>query len=152
MTTLSATTKAAGLPSSPATPRIVGRLASMTVQAKLRLIAALVSVGLLVVGCVSEIALARTQSVTDEVVRRAAALSLLQTADMSHDGLRSVVYASLLVGQVAEVSADEVRKDAKMHAKSLREALSGMAAIDFGSEAHDQLLAVLWMRWSRSRG
>ncbi len=142
MTTLSATTKAAGLPSSPATPRIVGRLASMTVQAKLRLIAALVSVGLLVVGCVSEIALARTQSVTDEVVRRAAALSLLQTADMSHDGLRSVVYASLLVGQVAEVSADEVRKDAKMHAKSLREALSGMAAIDFGSEAHDQLLAV----------
>jgi diguanylate cyclase (GGDEF)-like protein len=119
--------------------RLKGALASLTVQAKLRLITAVVSLGLLVVGIVSEVALARIQSVTEDVVRRAAALSLLQTADMAHDALRATVYATLLVGQATEVSADAVRKDARLHTKSLRESLSAMAAIDLGADLHAQL-------------
>ena len=62
-----------------------------SVRAKLRGMVLLLALAMVLVGVVAALALARTQTVTAVVVRQTAALSLLQAADMSHDGLRSVV-------------------------------------------------------------
>lgn len=102
-------------------------LTRLSIQAKLRLIAVLLSLGMVVGGAIGEFVLLRTQAVMQLVVNQTAALSLLQSADMSHEGLRSVVYESFLVGQFAQVKADDVRRNARAHVQSMRDAMAQLA-------------------------
>ena len=113
----------------------------LSVQGKLRLIALLLSLGMVLVGLVAEIALSRTQAVTQDVVRQTAALSLLQTADMMRDELRSGVFASQLVGQLPGLRHDEVRNEAKESAFTLREAMTRLATLDFDADRRAELLS-----------
>ncbi len=101
-----------------------------SIQAKLRLIAVLLSLGMVVGAAIGEFVLLRTRAVTQLVVNRTAMLSLLQSADMSHEGLRSAVYESFLVGRIEQVKADEVRRKAKEHARFMRDAMAQLATSD----------------------
>jgi diguanylate cyclase (GGDEF)-like protein len=112
-----------------------------SVRAKLRGMVLLLALAMVLVGVVAALALARTQTVTAVVVRQTAALSLLQAADMSHDGLRSVVYAALLVGQVPEVTAEAVRQDAHQHSRTIRHAMQELASVDIDADLHAALQA-----------
>jgi diguanylate cyclase (GGDEF)-like protein len=112
-----------------------------SVRAKLQGMVLLLALAMVLVGVVAALALTRTQAVTAVVVRQTAALSLLQAADMSHDGLRSVVYAALLVGQVPEVTAEAVRKDAHQHSRTIREAMQKLAVVEIDADLHAALLA-----------
>jgi type II secretory pathway pseudopilin PulG len=117
------------------------KVKNLSVQAKLRVIAVLLSLGLGVVGTVSGVALSRTQAVTRDVVRQAAALSQLQTADMAHDEMRSNVYAALLVGQMGGLTADSVRKEARETTLSMREAMTRVAALELDRDLRAELLS-----------
>ena len=118
----------------------------LSVQAKLRAIVALLLSGMVMQGAVTSFTLSRTQAVTHDVVNQTAALSQLQAADMSHEGLRSVVYASFLAG-VADragpadpVHADKVRKDARHHAQAMRDAMARLTTIDIDTDLRAALL------------
>jgi diguanylate cyclase (GGDEF)-like protein len=110
-----------------------------SVRAKLQGMVLLLALAMVLVGVVAALALARTQAVTAVVVRQTAALSLLQAADMSHDGLRSVVYAALLVGQVPEVTAEAIRRDAHLHSRTIRDAMQELASVDIDADLHAAL-------------
>jgi hypothetical protein len=118
-------------------------LKPLSIQAKLRCIAAMLLLGMAVIGGTFWVALSRTQAVTEEVVKQTAVLSQLQSADMSHDGLRSVVYASFLVGQLTQVNAVQVRKDGRDHAQNMREAMVGVVAAVGTADVDPQLRAQL---------
>ncbi|MFZ2650181.1 MAG: diguanylate cyclase [Burkholderiaceae bacterium] len=114
---------------------------TMSVQVKLRVISVLLFFCLVVMASVAAIALSRTQAVTQEVVRQSAALSLVQTANRMRDELRAGVYSSLLVGQIAGPSADDVRKDARQSALTLRETMTRLAALDVEAELRAEVLS-----------
>jgi diguanylate cyclase (GGDEF)-like protein len=114
---------------------------SLSLQNKLRLIGALVSIGLVAVGLVSHFALLRTQVVTQQVVTQTAALSQLQSADMAHDALRSHVYAALLVGEATEIQADDVRRGTRENTATLRDAMQRLSTLQLEADAHAELLA-----------
>lgn len=99
----------------------------VSVQAKLRWIALLLVLGMAVSAATALVSLWRMQKVNRDVVAQATALSQLQTADMAHDGLRSVVYASFLIGQIENVTADQIRRDQRMHSDAMRESMATLA-------------------------
>lgn len=111
-----------------------------SVQLKLRLVIAVLGSGMLVAAVVYGWALARTRAVTQDVVQKTAALSLLQSMDMLHDELRSEVYASLLVGQLASFDADKLRAEVKESAFAMRETMTRLAAMELGAVEHGRLL------------
>ncbi|MDP1647341.1 MAG: diguanylate cyclase [Rubrivivax sp.] len=111
-----------------------------SIQTKLRVIAILLSLGMVVGAAIAEFVLSRTRAVTELVVNQSAALSLLQAADMSHEGLRSVAYESLLVGQIAQVNADDVRKGVREHAQFMRDAMARLATSDIDADFRAELL------------
>ncbi len=113
----------------------------LSIQAKLRVIAILLSLGMVVGAAIAEFVLSRTRAVTELVVNQTAALSLLQAADMSHEGLRSVVYESFLVGQIAQLNADDVRKSLREHAQFMRDAMGRLTASDIDADLRAELLA-----------
>ncbi len=114
----------------------------LSLQGKLSAIGALMSVGMALTSVVAGFALVRTQAVTQEVVRQATALSLLQNADMVHDALRADVLSAFLVGQVKELQADAVRKDLKENLLTMRELMTRLAALDYEPERRAELLSV----------
>jgi diguanylate cyclase (GGDEF)-like protein len=115
---------------------------ALSLQRKLHLIGAVLSLGMMVVGAVAWLTLARTHEVTRTVVEQASAMGHLQTADMAHDAMRSAVYTGLLVGQVPEMSLERARKDAAKEAQNIREALSALSKAPMDDEQRKALLAV----------
>ena len=114
----------------------------LSIQAKLRLLAVVLCLGAVAGGAIGEFALLQTQAVTQLVANRAGALSLLQSTGMSHEGLRSVVYESMLVGRVELVSADAVRRKAGEHARVMRDAMAQLATSDIDTDLRADLPAV----------
>lgn len=121
---------------------------ALSLQRKLHLIGAVLSLGIMVVGVVAWLTLARTQQVTHTVIDQAVALSHFQAADMAHDALRSAVYAALLVGQVPEMNLEQARKTAAKEAQNIRESLSALGRIAMDD---DRRSAVLVARASADR-
>lgn len=115
----------------------------LSIQLKLRLVVVVVvlSLGMLVAAVAGGWALARTRAVTQDMVQKTAALSLLQNVDMLHDELRSEVFGALLVGQVAGFDADKLRAEAKESAFTMRETMARLAALDLDPAERAELLA-----------
>jgi diguanylate cyclase (GGDEF)-like protein len=120
---------------------MVNWLDRLPLQLKLRLVVVVLSLGMLVAAIVGGWALARTRSVMHDVVQTTSALSLLQSVDMLHDELRSEVFASLLVGQVASIDAEKLRGEVKESAFTMRETMTRLGAMDLGPLDRAELLA-----------
>ncbi|MBA4175039.1 MAG: hypothetical protein C0505_00530 [Leptothrix sp. (in: Bacteria)] len=103
----------------------------LSVRTKLRLIIGLQSLGIVVGGSVAMQALSQSQAVTRVVVNQAAALSQLQSADIAHEGLRSIVYASLHDGDVDKV---RLATEARQYSQRMRMALEHLGGIKIEPE------------------
>lgn len=115
---------------------------ALSLQRKLHLIGAVLSLGTAVVGVVAWLTVARTQQVTNTVIDQAVILSHFQEADMAHDALRSAVYAALLVGQVPEMNLEQARKAAARETQNIRESLSALGRIAMDDDRRSAFFVV----------